>query len=790
MNTKSAKRILFVAITALAAMQAVSAPIDVTTAQATAQRYAASHATIGPKHAPASAQVRLVHTERGTTGAGDALYYIFNTSDSYLIVSGDDRAREILAHGDAPLDMNNIPCNMRVWLELYQGQMAYLLSHPDLSVESNVGGPRRVSSQGYESVEPLLTALWDQGEPYNRECPEVNGHHSVTGCAATSTAMVFYYWKYPTGPTSSVPSYTTQTHNISLETLPSTTFDWDNMLDRYYHGGYNDDQANAVAKLMRYVGQSEHMDYSPDGSGASSYRILSTIKRFGYDSDVELVSKEDWWSGVNYSDEEWGAIIQEELVNQRPIVMCAYTATWSGHAFNIDGYDASDDTYHINWGWSGTGNANYALNAFRGGGEVFNINQQIFIGIEPPATVPTIKARASRLRTTAYVDSVATAEFTVKGTLLTSDVTLTLNDENGVFAINTDHISQQNLKNGMRVTVTYQSSAVGTHNATITLSSEGAEDKVVTLIGQCILETHEPVMLAASDIDASSFIINWEDITPSHNVVSYNLEVARVPFYELRLNETFDATEYSGTSTTDCSSQLDEFTTNPGWTGSKVYRSNSDVLLGTSKSKGWLQTPALDMYGNDGHVTVKVSAKSSGSDTSAPLKISCGDADTLIYVNNEDGEYCVMLPCPANNTPMVKLSTAAGKRIVISSFQAYAGDDYTPIDLSKATYIEGITGNAYQISDLQPGCYAMRVQTLYTDGALSPWSNRMRAMIAWKRGDVNHDNEITVADINMVINNIINGANSPSVLAVSDVNGDGEITVSDVNMIIDRILGY
>ena len=113
-----------------------------------------------------------------------------------------------------------------------------------------------------------------------------------------------------------------------------------------------------------------------------------------------------------------------------------------------------------------------------------------------------------------------------------------------------------------------------------------------------------------------------------------------------------------------------------------------DVLLGTSKSKGWLQTPALDMYGNDGHVTVKVRAKSSGSDTSAPLKISCGDADTLIYVNNEDGEYCVMLPCPANNTPMVKLSTAVGKRVVISSFQAYAGDDYTPIDLSKATSIE------------------------------------------------------------------------------------------------------
>ena len=786
MNPHNMKKIVMLAAASLlATIQLFAAPVDAVTAQATAKRYLQASARRGHA-APAALDVKLVLTEKNQVNTNQAAYYIFNTSDSYVIVSGDDRAREVLAHGDRPLDINNIPCNMQLWLEGYRKQIEFLQAHPDYVVDN--GTPNRTPITG-ESVDPLLSAMWDQGEPYNRECPMSGTSLAVTGCGATSLAMIFHYWKFPTETTPSVPGYTTQSESITLETLPPTTFDWDNMLDRY-RGGYNDTQASAVAHLMRYIGQSERMDYSSSSSGTGSYDIWQTIRRFGYDPDAMLLSKDSWWGDENYDDEEWGMLIQEELLSHRPVLMCAYTPTWSGHAFNIDGYDASDDTYHINWGWSGTGNANYALNAFRGGGEVFNINQQIFIGIEPPATVPTIKARASRLRTTAYVDSVATAEFTVKGTLLTSDVTLTLNDENGVFAINTDHISQQNLKNGMRVTVTYQSSAVGTHNATITLSSEGAEDKVVTLIGQCILETHEPVMLAASDIDASSFIINWEDITPSHNVVSYNLEVARVPFYELRLNETFDATEYSGTSTTDCSSQLDEFTTNPGWTGSKVYRSNSDVLLGTSKSKGWLQTPALDMYGNDGHVTVKVRAKSSGSDTSSPLKISCGDADTLIYVNNEDGEYCVMLPCPANNTPMVKLSTAVGKRVVISSFQAYAGDDYTPIDLSKATYIEGITGNAYQISDLQPGCYAMRVQTLYTDGALSPWSNRMRAMIAWKSGDVNHDNEITVADINMVINNIINGANSPSVLAVSDVNGDGEITVSDVNMIIDRILGY
>ena len=115
------------------------------------------------------------------------------------------------------------------------------------------------------------------------------------------------------------------------------------MLDRY-RGGYNDTQASAVAHLMRYIGQSERMDYSSSSSGTGSYDIWQTIRRFGYDPDAMLLSKDSWWGDENYDDEEWGMLIQEELLSHRPVLMCAYTPTWSGHAFNIDGYDASDDT--------------------------------------------------------------------------------------------------------------------------------------------------------------------------------------------------------------------------------------------------------------------------------------------------------------------------------------------------------------------------------------------------------------------------------------------------------------
>ena len=779
------KKILFLVTLLLSAMQMTAANVDAATAKATAERYLSNVKVNGRHLAPTpSSEFRLAHTEFNSLNTSQAVYYIFNTNDRYIIVSGDDRAREVLAWGDGNLDVNNIPCNMAVWLEGYKHQLEYLQSHPDMRV--NNGGPRRASANNYETVQPLITALWDQGEPYNRECPLSGDKHCLTGCGATALSMIFHHWKYPNELTQSVPAYSTGGMNI--ETLPPTTFDWGNMLDTY-HGGYNDEQASAVAHLMRYVGQSERMDYGVESSGTGSYNILQTVMRFGYDQDVQLISKENWWGENNYTDEEWGTIIQEELSNHRPILMCAYTITWSGHAFVIDGYDAEADTYHVNWGWSGSANNHFVLNAFNGGGMIFNVGQQLIIGLEPPVTVPTIKAWTSRVSTRAYVDSTAVSSFTVKGALLTDDVTLTLNDESGFFSIDTERITTIQLQNGKRVTVTYKPTTVGTHSATVVLKSAGAEDKVVQLNGNCLLETYDPVMLEATDVTQSSFNIQWQDGTPKHNVVSYNLEIAPVPFYEKRQEESFDKTENTGTSSSDCSSKLDEITHTPGWTGSKLYRTNTDLLMGTTKSKGWIETPALDMYGNNGLITVKVSAKCSGGDTSSPLKVSCGDKDTTIYVTSEEDVYTALLPCPAIENAKVKLSNVAGKRIVLCDIEIYAGDNFTPVDLSRAVYKEGITSTNFVMENLLPGYYGLRVQTLYTDGELSPWSNRTRAFIAWLRGDVNHDGEINVADVNQIVDAITCNIKSTRALDVCDINGDQEINIADINAIIDKITG-
>ncbi len=51
-------------------------------------------------------------------------------------------------------------------------------------------------------------------------------------------------------------------------------------------------------------------------------------------------------------------------------------------------------------------------------------------------------------------------------------------------------------------------------------------------------------------------------------------------------------------------------------------------------------------------------------------------------------------------------------------------------------------------------------------------------------GDVNHDGEVTIADVNALIDIVLRGENHHE----SDINGDGELNIADVNALIDLVL--
>lgn len=57
------------------------------------------------------------------------------------------------------------------------------------------------------------------------------------------------------------------------------------------------------------------------------------------------------------------------------------------------------------------------------------------------------------------------------------------------------------------------------------------------------------------------------------------------------------------------------------------------------------------------------------------------------------------------------------------------------------------------------------------------------------RADVNGDGEVTIADVNAIINVILGINEDPEMWLKADVNEDGEVNVSDVNKVIGVILG-
>ena len=66
---------------------------------------------------------------RGTSqNASDMPFYVFNAAEGgFVIVSGDDRAREILGYSPTDaLDLDNLPANLRWWLDEYARQITAL----------------------------------------------------------------------------------------------------------------------------------------------------------------------------------------------------------------------------------------------------------------------------------------------------------------------------------------------------------------------------------------------------------------------------------------------------------------------------------------------------------------------------------------------------------------------------------------------------------------------------------------------------------------------------------------
>ena len=286
-----------------------------------------------------------------------AAYYAFNIGDNdgFVIVSGDDSLTELVGYSDSgSFDPDNMPDNMRSWLQAYSGYVASVQAGDSKAKRQQLGNVTTIV------VRPFVTTEWNQGEPYDRLTPLLdNGAHCATGCVATAMAQVMKYYEWPERGEGS-NSYEYDPYGTLSMDFSQSVYDWENMLDiysSYYEEGnivpeYNDGQAGAVAKLMYDCGISVNMMYG-GSSGAYDPAIPNAFKSyFKYKSDI--------YYRDNMSSKEFMDVLLSELDEKRPVLICG-AGLGGGHAFVGDGYD-SNNFVHINWGWGGYSDGYFNVN--------------------------------------------------------------------------------------------------------------------------------------------------------------------------------------------------------------------------------------------------------------------------------------------------------------------------------------------------------------------------------------------------------------------------------------------
>ena len=320
---------------------------------------------LAPSHprTPASPNIKLAYQA--------PKLYVFNDAESkgFVIVSGNEQANPILGWSDnGPFDYENAPCGLKALLELYsltpdpspkgegrdylQTQNIDTKHTTPLSRGEGVGERHPLTPRKTEAVVgPLLTTQWNQREPYNHQCPtNASGTPYVTGCVQTSIAQIMKYYQWPIQGRG---KHTNQARLSQTRDLSQSVYDWDNMLDVYVEGEYNDTQANAVAQLMADIGCVMNASYGTF-NGTQTTTLTDDMvpilgKYFCYRE--EKITVETSYEGPNTPVQP----LVQHLDAGHPVIIEVQLLEGQWHNVVCDGYKVENGTYyyHVNFGWGG-----------------------------------------------------------------------------------------------------------------------------------------------------------------------------------------------------------------------------------------------------------------------------------------------------------------------------------------------------------------------------------------------------------------------------------------------------
>lgn len=326
-----------------------------------------------------------------TLNSEGTMYFVNSAEGGWIIISAEDSASPIIGYSDeGSIDLDKMPAPAKYFLGVYDKdikQARELSLEPEQKMKDSwkMAGLRTKSSAGVLNK----TASWGQESPYNLNCPQVteNGrkYTAVTGCVATTMAILCRYYEWPEYGKGTVGGYTYTSDYKAKVTVDA--FDIDDhhydysLMPLTYNSTATTAQKNAVAQLMFDVGAAIHCEYNYNtGTGAVGEDISGVLhEHFGYSGDAKVIYR------YTCSDAEFLRLIKSEIDAGHVIPYGGVDSSDGGHQFICDGYD-SKDYIHINWGWDGQLNGYFTLKLNIPSDSTFDEYQAIAIGVVPDRT--------------------------------------------------------------------------------------------------------------------------------------------------------------------------------------------------------------------------------------------------------------------------------------------------------------------------------------------------------------------------------------------------------------------
>ena len=299
--------------------------------------------------------------------------------EGWILLSADKKVEPVIGFsftGHFKMPEQNLNDPVFNWLDLYHKQIKNIVADSSLKERSawsrsSENGVSRSLAAAAVRVDPFMVVNWGQGKNWNQFCPvdkDGPGGHVYVGCVAVGLAQAMSIFKIPEkgqGYNNYLdPKYGTQFVNFG-----NTFYKWDSMsvsiADKY----------NSL--LLYHCAVSVNMNFGADGSGTQTSYAASALRNYFEFSQKVLYQKRTG------TDVEWRDLLNKQLLAGRPIIYSGDADDGSpGHAFNIDGV-INNSYFHINWGWSGSNNGYFTLDALNPASNNFNKNQAAVLGIQP-----------------------------------------------------------------------------------------------------------------------------------------------------------------------------------------------------------------------------------------------------------------------------------------------------------------------------------------------------------------------------------------------------------------------